>query len=117
MQQLILLVIALPFFSAIVTQLFCARLGKRAATISVISLWLTFILACITLWLAISDATLQEYSLLFSWGIIRFDSLGTLMCLVISAISLIVHIYSVRYMVEEPGYGRFFTLLDLMTVA
>ena len=37
------------------------------------------------------------------------------MCLVISAISLIVHIYSVRYMVEEPGYGRFFTLLDLMT--
>ena len=115
MQQLILLVIAVPFFSAIVTQLFCARLGKRAATVSVLSLWLTFILACITLWLAISDATLQEYSLLFSWGIIRFESLGTLMCLVISAISLIVHIYSVRYMVEEPGYGRFFTLLDLMT--
>ncbi len=115
MQQLILLVIALPFLSAIVTQLFCARLGKRAATVSVMSLWLTFILACITLWLATSDATLQEYSLLSSWGIIRFDSLGTLMCLVISAISLIVHIYSVRYMVEEPGYGRFFTLLDLMT--
>lgn len=115
MQQLILLVIALPFLSAIVTQLFCNRLGKRAATISVMSLWLTFILACITLWLAISDATLQEYSLSSSWGIIRFDSLGTLMCLVISGISLIVHIYSVRYMVEEPGYGRFFTLLGLMT--
>lgn len=115
MQQLILLVIALPFLSAIVTQLFCNRLGKRAATVSVMSLWLTFILACITLWLAISDATLQEYSLSSSWGIIRFDSLGTLMCLVISGISLIVHIYSVRYMVEEPGYGRFFTLLGLMT--
>jgi NADH-quinone oxidoreductase subunit L len=65
--------------------------------------------------MAISDATLQEYSLTSTWGIIRFDSLGVLMCLVISAISLIVHIYSVRYMVEEPGYGRFFTLLDLMT--
>ena len=115
MQQLILLVIALPFLSAIVTQLFCARLGKRAAIVSVTSLWLTFILACITLWVAISDATLQEYSLVSTWGIIRFDSLGTLMCLVISAISLIVHIYSIRYMIEEPGYGRFFTLLDLMT--
>ncbi len=103
MQQLILLVIALPFLSAIVTQLFCARLGKRAATVSVMSLWLTFILACITLWLATSDATLQDYSLFSSWDIIRFDSLATLMCLVISAISLIVHIYSVRYMVEEPG--------------
>ena len=115
MQQLILLVIALPFISAIVTQLFCARLGKRAATVSVASLWLTFILAGITLWLALSDSTLHEFSLLSSWGIIRFDSLGTLMCLVISAISLIVHIYSIRYMVEEPGYGRFFILLDLMT--
>ena len=92
MQQLILLVIALPFFSAIVTQLFCARLGKRAATVSVTSLWLTFLLACITLWMAISDATLHEYSLTSTWGIIRFDSLGVLMCLVISAISLIVHI-------------------------
>ena len=115
MQQLILLVIALPFISAAVIQLFCARLGKRAATVSVISLWLTFILAAITLWLALSDSTLQEFSLSSSWGIIRFDSLGTLMCLVISAISLIVHVYSVRYMVEEPGYGRFFILLDLMT--
>ena len=115
MQQLILLVIALPFFSAIVTQLFCTRLGKRAATVSVTLLWLTFLLACITLWMAVSDATLQEYSLASTWGVIRFDSLGVLMCLVISAISLIVHIYSVRYMVEEPGYGRFFTLLDLMT--
>ena len=115
MQQLILLVIALPFFSAIVTQLFCTRLGKRAATVSVTSLWLTFLLACITLWMAISDASLHEFSLTSTWGVIRFDSLGVLMCLVISAISLIVHIYSVRYMVEEPGYGRFFTLLDLMT--
>ena len=115
MQQLILLVIALPFISAIVTQLFCARLGKRAAIVSVTSLWLTFILASITLWVAISDATLQEYSLVSTWGIIRFDSLGALMCLVISAISLIVHIYSIRYMIEDPGYGRFFTLLDLMT--
>jgi len=115
MQQLILLVIALPFFSAIVTQLFCARLGKRAATVSVASLWLTFLLACITLWMAVSGASLQEYSLTSTWGVIRFDSLGVLMCLVVAAISLIVHIYSVRYMIEEPGYGRFFTLLDLMT--
>ena len=115
MQQLILVVIALPFISAAVIQLFCARLDKKAGTVSVVSLWLTFLLAAVTLWLAISDSTLQEYSLFSSWGVIRFDSLGTLMCLVISAISLIVHIYSIRYMVEEPGYGRFFILLGLMT--
>lgn len=115
MQQLILFVIALPFISAAVIQLFCSRLGKRAATVSVVSTWIAFLLSCVTITLALSDATLVEFSLQLSWGIIRFDSLGTLMCLVISAISLIVHVYSVRYMIEEPGYGRFFILLDLMT--
>jgi len=115
MQQLILFVIALPFLSAAVTQLFCSRLGKRAATVSVASIWVSFLLACVTLSLALTDSTLYEFSLQSSWGIIRFDALGTLMCLVIAAISLIVHLYSVRYMVEEPGYGRFFILLNLMT--
>ncbi len=115
MQQLILFVIALPFLSAAVTQLFCSRLGKRAATVSVASIWVSFLLSCVTLSLALTDSTLHEFSLQSSWGIIRFDSLGTLMCLVITAISLIVHLYSVRYMVEEPGYGRFFILLNLMT--
>jgi len=115
MQQLILLVIALPFISAVLTQLFSSRLGRRVASLSVVSAWLTFLLAAFTLWLAISDNTLHEYAWLAEWGTIRFDSLSTLMSLVIATISLIVHIYSVRYMVEEPGYGRFFALLDGMT--
>ena len=37
------------------------------------------------------------------------------MAAVISGISLIVHVYSVRYMAEDPGYRRFFVLLDAMT--
>lgn len=115
MQQLILLVIALPFVSAIVTQLTAARQGRRAASISVAATWLTFMLAAVNLWFALSGSGIHEYSLSSTWGVIRFDPLGTLMCLVISAISLIVHIYSVRYMAEEPGYARFFGLLDLMT--
>lgn len=115
MQQLILLLIALPFISAVLTQVFNLSLGKRVAFLSVATAWLTFVLASVMLWLAISDSTVHEFILLNSWGIIRFDALGTLMAFVISAISLIVHIYSVRYMVEESGYGRFFTLLDMMT--
>jgi NADH-quinone oxidoreductase subunit L len=115
MQQLILLVIALPFASAMLTHLVSNRLGRRVASLSVAIAWLTFLSASVTVWLALSGSPTQEYMLLRDWGIIRFDSLGTLMAVVIAAISLIVRIYSVRYMVEEPGYGRFFTLLDLMS--
>lgn len=115
MQQLILPVIALPFLSAAVVQLFTARLGRRAATLSVTFGWLAFLSAAVALWQAFSGAPAVEYLLLRDWGIIRFDPLSTLMCLVIAAISLIVRLYSVRYMVEEPGYARFFVLLDGMT--
>ena len=64
------------------------------------------------LWQALSSADVYEYTLFSDWGVIRFDSLGVLMSVVIAAISLIVHIYSLRYMVEEPGYARFFRWYD-----
>ncbi len=116
MQQLILLVIVLPFASAVLTQLFSARPGKRrTASLSVTVAWLVFACAAVTLWLALSGSAVSEYELMNDWGIIRFDPLSTLMCMVIASISLIVHLYSVRYMVEEPDYARFFALLDAMT--
>jgi len=115
MQQLILPVIALPFLSAVVIQLFSARLGRRAASISVALAWLVFLCAVVVLWMAVSGADVADFELLHGRGIIRFDPLSTLLSLVIAAISLIVHLYSVRYMVEEAGYARFFVLLDGMT--
>lgn len=99
MQQLILVVLALPFLAALVVQVFAARLGRRAAAVSVAFGWLTILSAAVTLWLAISGAPVAEFMLLQDWGIIRFDPLSALMALVIAAISLIVHLYSVRYMV------------------
>lgn len=39
------------------------------------------------------------------------------MAALITGIGLIVRIYSVKYMAEESGYGRFFVLLDLMVAA
>ena len=111
MHQLILLVIALPFVSAVLTQLFSDRLGRNPAFISIVGSWATLLLAIGTLWLAISEPGVHEFSLMADWGIIRFDSLSTLMCVLIAAISLIVNIYSQRYMVEEAGYARFFVLL------
>ena len=117
MQQLILVVIALPFVSAVLTLILSVGLGRRSVVLNIASAWLTLLFAVITLWSALAGAESREF-VFFSysdWGIIRFDALSTLMSAVISAISLIVHIYSVRYMIEEPGYIRFFVLLSAMT--
>jgi NADH-quinone oxidoreductase subunit L len=43
------------------------------------------------------------------------DHLAVAMAVLVAAISLVVHVYSVRYMADEPGYVRFFAMLDLMT--
>ena len=45
------------------------------------------------------------------------DPLTLALALVVSSISLVVHVYAFNYMADEPGYGRFFGLLDLMTAA
>ncbi|MDX8385312.1 MAG: proton-conducting transporter membrane subunit [Gallionella sp.] len=116
MQQLILLVVALPIVSAVLTQLFSAGLGRRAVTVSIASAWLTFLFSALALWSAFFiSAEVHEYTLFSQWGVIRFDSLSALMSALIATISLIVHLYSVRYMAEEPGYTRFFSLLSGMT--
>jgi len=47
----------------------------------------------------------------------RFDSLTALMCLVVTGVGLLIHIYSIGYMSHDKSYARFFTYLNLFTFA
>jgi len=115
MNTLTVLVPALPILSAILTHLLAPGFGRRVARLSVGFTLLTFLAAATSLGMALSGEANHAVSLGQGWGIILFDPLSSLMALVISGISFIVHLYSVRYMAEETGYARFFVLLDLMT--
>ena len=117
MNTLTVLVPALPILSAILTHLLSPGFGRRVARLSVGFTLLTFLAAATSLGLALSGEPNHAVSLGHGWGIILFDPLSSLMALVISGISFIVHLYSVRYMAEETGYARFFVLLDLMTAS
>jgi NADH-quinone oxidoreductase subunit L len=117
MDRLLLLLPVLPLVSALLTQLLGARLNHRVAQISVIGAVLTFLLSALLLGLVLSGAGVATLKLGESWGSLLFDPLSVLMCTLIAGISLLVRIYSVRYMIEENGYGRFFVLLDLMSAS
>ncbi len=61
---------------------------------------------------------------LFSWinsGIfqidlsLQFDPLTAVMCLVVSGVGFLIHVYSVGYMAEDKSYARFFAYLNLFT--
>ena len=43
---------------------------------------------------------------------ILVDPLSVLMCLVVSGVSFLIHLYSVAYMTSDQGYARFFAYLN-----
>ncbi len=43
----------------------------------------------------------------------RVDALSIIMCLIVSGVGSLIHIYSVGYMHDDPGFRRFFCYLNL----
>ena len=117
MEQIIIVVAVLPLISAVLIQIFAGRIGRSIARFSVAITTLSFLLAGLLLSFSLAGHGPQTLTLGNSTAIMLFDPLSTLLATVILGISLIVHIYSVRYMAEEDAYGQFFVLLDLMTGA
>ena len=115
MEQLIAIVPALPVFSAILMLLFSSRLEQRVAWLSTTATFITFAVTIVILGVEIAGQNTGQVASLHGWGVLRSDPLSAIMGTLITGISLIVHLYSIRYMAEEPGYARFFVLLDLMT--
>ncbi|MGD8956559.1 MAG: proton-conducting transporter membrane subunit [Chromatiaceae bacterium] len=117
MDQLVLLLPSLPLVSALLTQLLSRTMARNVTYISVAGGIVCFLISAILLGLVLSGEPFSRLALGGSWGSLLFDPLSVLMGLLIAGISLLVKIYSVRYMAEETGYSRFFVLLDLMTAA
>ncbi len=44
-----------------------------------------------------------------------FDQLTVVMLIVVTSVSFLVHVYSIGYMQEDPGYARFYAYLSLFT--
>ena len=43
----------------------------------------------------------------------RFDPLSAAMALIVSGVGFLIHLYSAAYMKDDPGYGRYFSYLNL----
>ena len=123
MQQLYLLVPLAPLVGAVVVGLFGARLGRSA------SHWMCIVgvaistLASFVIWRDVMAGSsfngdlytwLQSGSLKLSVGFL-IDPLTATMMLVVTFVSLMVHVYTIGYMDEDPGYTRFFSYISLFT--
>src|SRR6266571_623916 len=123
MQQLYLLVPLAPLVGAIVVGLWGPKLGRAASHwicilgVAVSTVASAFILRDV---LAGNSFNGDVYTWMTS-GDLKFtigfliDPLTALMITIVSFVSLMVHIYTIGYMADDPGYTRFFSYISLFT--
>ncbi|CAZ86886.1 putative NADH dehydrogenase (Quinone) [Thiomonas arsenitoxydans] len=106
---------ALPLLSAALIPLSTGGHPRRAARWSIGFTTFTLLVALALLVQHLRGAEGQSLFVgVQSIGLL-LDPLSLAMSVLVAGISLIVHVYSLNYMADEPGYVRFFSLLDLMT--
>ena len=125
MKPLLLIVPFAPLLGAIIAGLFGRAIGRRASHRITISL---MIVSCIGAFMVLHDV-MNGYRFngnLYTWMVsegVQFnvgfliDSLSAMMMVVVTFVSLMVHIYTIGYMHEDPGYSRFFSYISLFTFA
>jgi len=124
-QSTLLTIVLAPLIAAIIAGLagrLVGRIGAHSVTIAGVAI--SFVLSAWVLKQLIVDGapTVNEsvYTWLVSDGMrmevgFLVDRLTALMMVVVTFVSLCVHVYTIGYMHEDPGYQRFFSYISLFT--
>ncbi len=123
MQTLYLIVPLAPLAAAILAGLGGRVLGRAGAHwVTILGVAVSFAASLVVLrdvlqgnefngpvytWLALGDVRLEVGFLI--------DRLSALMMVVVTFVSLMVHVYTIGYMADDPGYQRFFAYISLFT--
>ena len=125
MQNIYLAVPLAPLFGAAIAGLFCRVIPRWLAhTVTISGVAIAFVLSVVVFNDVQAGNTFNGpvYQWLTS-GNYRFevgfliDQLTVTMMLVVTFVSLMVHIYTIGYMHDDPGYNRFFSYIALFTFA
>ncbi len=120
-----LLVVPLaPLVGSIAAGFFGKTIGRSGAhVITILGVLVSFIFSAMTLNAvafegAHFNATVYEWMTLGSLKMevgFMVDGLTAMMMCVVTFVSLMVHVYTIGYMKEDPGYQRFFSYISLFT--
>jgi NADH-quinone oxidoreductase subunit L len=121
--SLLLVVPLAPLVGAIVAGLFGKAVGRRGSHIvTILGVFISFVISAMTLKDVLDgarfNATVYEWMVLGGLKMeigFLIDGLSAMMMCVVTFVSLMVHIYTIGYMEEDPGYQRFFSYISLFT--
>jgi NADH-quinone oxidoreductase subunit L len=126
--QLLLAVPLAPLAGSLIaglfgTSFFGNKIGRRAShSVTILGVLIALIISIQTLMAVKAGATYN--GTLYNWMTVAglkleigflVDSLTAMMMCVVTFVSLMVHIYTIGYMRDDPGYNRFFSYISLFT--
>ncbi len=132
-----LIIILAPLFGAIVAGLFGGSIGRKGAhSVTILGVAVAFVLSAVVFKLVVIDGVGTLNATVYTWLVaegIRFevgfliDQLTAMMMVVVTFVSLMVHIYTIGYMGHDEenwpkgslagtnSYQRFFSYISLFT--
>jgi len=123
--NLLLAIPMLPLVAAILAGLFGKIIGRAgAATLTIGAVGASTVLSMIVLKQLLIDHLPDYNGTVYTWLVsdgvrmqvgFLIDHLSALMMVVVTFVSFCVHVYTVGYMADDPGYQRFFAYISLFT--
>ena len=120
---MLLLIVILPLLGFFSGSIFGRFLGRGVCYTTTLGVFSSFLISLILFFDVLSNSSVYKL-VLGSWVAVDsltidwcfyFDSLTTIMLLVVTGISTLVHLYSTEYMEYDPHLPRFMSYLSLFT--
>jgi NADH-quinone oxidoreductase subunit L len=125
MQSIYLTIALAPLAAAIVAGLFGRTIGRVGAhSITIAGVGLSCVLSLYVLFQFVFHDMAPFSGTVYTWLVsdglkmeigFLIDHLSAMMMAVVTFVSLMVHIYTIGYMQDDPGYQRFFSYISLFT--
>ena len=124
-QNLLIVLAAAPLVGALIAGLLRNQIGRAgAAGVAIVSVAISFALSCVVFWQLVWGGAPVFDGNVYTWlevgkftiGIgFLVDRLTAIMLVTVTFVSLMVHIYTIGYMRDDPGFQRFFAYIALFT--
>ncbi|ARG96404.1 NADH-quinone oxidoreductase subunit L [Legionella micdadei] len=127
-QQLCLIIVLTPLFGSIIAGFFRNQIGRTGAhTVTIAGVGISLLLSIYVAAVIFSGNSQPVNVNIYTWANggdlfpytfnigFLIDPLTTIMLVVVSFVSFLVHIYSIGYMADDDGYQRFFSYISLFT--
>ena len=123
--QVYLAIVLAPLIGSFIAGVFNPYISRAVAhTVTIAGVAISFVLSMFVFKYFAFDGAEVYNNTVYTWMVsdgIRFevgfliDNLTSMMLVVVSFVSLMVHLYTIGYMHDDPGYKRFFSYISLFT--